>query len=88
MLHVRMMIKEVQCALNGDDNGAAACDVDALEMLLSELIPEVPPPGPGGGGNGGSGCSIAAGNSVKTAFPLYLLIPAAILFRRLRQKLE
>ncbi len=70
---------------DGDDNGAAVCDMGALEMLLSELIPQVPPPGPGGG-DGGGGCSIAAVNNTSTAFPLYLLIPAAILFRRLRRK--
>ncbi len=66
---------------DGDDNGAAVCDMAALEMLLSELITQGPTSSDGGGG-----CSMASVNNSSTAFPLYLLIPALILFRRLRRK--
>lgn len=69
---------------DGDDNGAAVCDMGALEMLLSELITQ----GPTTSSDGGGGCSIAAVNNSSTAFALYLLIPAVMLFRRLRRKLK
>jgi len=70
---------------DGDDNGAATCDMGALEMLLAELIPQGPPPG---NNDGGGGCSIALENSGSNSLLLYLLIPALVLFRRLRRNRE
>jgi len=65
---------------DGDDNGAAVCDMGALEMLLSELIAQV------NQGSGGGGCSVASGSTSSNASLLYLLIPAFVLFRRLRRE--
>ena len=67
---------------DGDDDGVPVCDIGALEMLLAELIAQA------NQGSGGGGCSIAPANADTMAFPLYLLIPALILIRRLRRSLK
>ncbi len=61
---------------DGLDDGFPVCDIGALEMLISELVTQV-------GGAGGGGCALAQPSNSGTYFPLYLLIPAFIILRRL-----
>lgn len=66
---------------DGLDDGIPVCDMGALEMLISELVVQV-----GNGAAGGGGCALAQHAQSTTSFPLYLLIPAFIFWRRLRRK--
>ena len=66
---------------DGLDDGFPICDMGALEMLISELVNQT-----GSGAAGGGGCALAQSSEKGTHFPLYLLIPAFILLRRLRRK--
>jgi hypothetical protein len=65
---------------DGLDDGIPACDMGALEMLVSELAPQTT----GGGGGAAAACALAQAGGNSSAFPLYLLIPAVIIWRRLR----
>jgi hypothetical protein len=66
---------------DGLDDGLPVCDMGALEMLISELVAQV-----GNGAAGGGGCALAQSSQSGTYFPLYLLVPAFVLWRRLRRK--
>ena len=66
---------------DGLDDGIPVCDIGALEMLIAELAVQV-----GNGAAGGGGCALAQTSENNRYFPLYLLIPAFLLWRRLRIK--
>ncbi len=60
---------------DGDGNGFSICDMGAVEHVFGAVS------------ESGGGCSLAT-NTTSTAFPLYLLIPALILTRRLMRRNE
>lgn len=66
---------------DGLDDGFPVCDMGALEMLISELSAQT-----GNGAAGGGGCTLTQTSENNRYFPLYLLIPAFILWRRFRRK--
>ena len=67
---------------DGLDDGFPVCDMGALEMLIAELST----PASGGTGGAAGGCALAQSSQSGPYSPLYLLVPAFVLWRRLRRK--
>lgn len=81
--------------IDGDADGAAHCDLGAIEMAAPAPAPAPGPSGPtggtgGGSGSSGGGCSLSADASSSNSFALALVslmgLASIALFRKLAQK--